>query len=135
MKGAPGKIRFDLLKLFLLGCAALVFCAAPRVKDHIFDVAGTVSAEDGTPLYDVEVILNVDPPIYEGVEEVNTQRVVTSKGAFIFRCLSHSASTKYTVTVRKEGYEAQGISGTAPPSGSYTIRLKKRRPDKGSNVR
>jgi hypothetical protein len=71
------------------------------------------------------VVLQVDKPVYEGVNPVNTQRVVTSKGAFIFRCLSHSRPTKYSVTVRKDGYEPQTVSGTAPPNGNFTIRLKK----------
>lgn len=108
--------------LVVLGWATV--CPA-RVKDYAFDVTGTVAADDGTPLQDVEVILQVETPVYEGVAPVNTQRVVMSKGAFIFRCLSHSRSTKYSVTVRKDGYEPQTVSGTAPPNGNFTIRLKK----------
>lgn len=115
-------MKIMTLMLLVLGWATI--CPA-RVKDYTFDVTGTVSADDGTPLQDVEVILQVDKPVYEGVNSVNTQRVVTSKGAFIFRCLSHSQSTKYTVTVRKDGYEPQTVSGTAPPNGDFTIRLKK----------
>lgn len=88
-------------------------------------MTGTVSAEDGTALQDVEVVLQVDKPLYEGVNPVNIQRVVTSKGAFIFRCLSHSRPTKYSITVRKDGYEPQTVSDTAPPNGNFTIRLKK----------
>lgn len=111
-----------MLMLLVLGWATV--CLA-RVKDYTFDVTGTISADDGTALQDVEVVLQVDTPIYEGIKPVNTQRVVTSKGAFIFRCLSHSRPTKYTVTVRKDGYEPQTVSGTAPPNGDFTIRLKK----------
>ena len=110
--------------LMLLVLAWATVCPA-RVKDYTFDVTGTVSAEDGTALQDVEVVLQVDKPVYEGVNPVNTQRVVTSKGAFIFRCLSHSRPTKYSVTIRKDGYEPQTVSGTAPPNGNLTIRLKK----------
>jgi hypothetical protein len=115
-------MKITTLMLLVLGWATI--CPA-RAKDYTFDVTGTVSADDGTPLQNVEVILQVDRPVYEGVNAVNTQRVVTSKGAFIFRCLSHSQSTKYTVTVRKDGYEPQTVSGTAPPNGDFTIRLKK----------
>src|SRR5450432_123871 len=110
--------------LMLLVLAWVMVCPA-RVKDYTFDVTGTVSAEDGTALQDVEVVLQVDKPLYEGVNPVNTQRVVTSKGAFVFRCLSHSRPTKYSITVRKDGYEPQTASGTAPPNGNFTIRLKK----------
>ncbi|MFZ3366735.1 MAG: carboxypeptidase-like regulatory domain-containing protein [Candidatus Sulfotelmatobacter sp.] len=115
-------MKITMLMLLVLGCATV--CPA-RVKDYTFDVTGTVSADDGAPLQDVEVTLQVGTPVYEGVKPVNTQRVVTSKGAFIFRCLSHSQSTKYSVTVRKDGYEPQTVSGTAPPNGNFTIRLKK----------
>jgi hypothetical protein len=115
-------MKITTLMLLVLGWAT--FCPA-RVKDYTFDVTGTVSAEGGTALQDVEVVLQVDKPVYEGVNPVNTQRVVTSKGAFIFRCLSHSRPTKYSVTVRKDGYEPQTVSGTAPPNGNFTIRLKK----------
>lgn len=115
-------MKTTMLMLLVLGCITV---SPARVKDYTFDVIGTISADDGTPLQDVEVVLQVDTPIYEGVKPVNTQRVVTSKGAFIFRCLSHSRSTKYTVTVRKDGYEPQTVSGTAPPNGNLTIRLQK----------
>ena len=115
-------MKIRMLMLLVLGCG--VVCSA-RVKDYTFDVTGTVSAEDGAALQDVEVVLQVDVPVYEGVKPVNTQRLVTSKGAFIFRCVSHSRSTKYLVTVRKEGYEPQTVSGTAPPNGNLAIRLKK----------
>ena len=115
-------MKVGMLMLLVLGCAAV--CPA-RVKDYTFDLTGTVSAEDGAALQNVEVVLQLDTPVYEGVKPVNTQRLVTSKGAFIFRCLSHSSSTKYTVTVRRDGYEPQTVSGAAPPDGNFTIRLKK----------
>ena len=114
-------MKIRVLMLLVIGCAIL--CSA-RVKDYTFDVTGTVSGEHGAPLQDVEVILHVATPVYEGVNPVNTQRVVTSKGAFIFRCLSHSRSTKYTVTVRKDGYEPQTVSGTGPPNGNFAIKLR-----------
>jgi hypothetical protein len=117
-----GRMKNQVLILFIIGCTT--FCAARRVRDYTFDVTGTVAADDGTPLQDVEVVLQVDTPAYEGVTPATTQQIVTSKGAFIFRCLSHSSSTKYTVTVRKEGFESQTVSGTAPPNGNFTIRLK-----------
>jgi len=119
-------MKINLLAILILVCVLLApVCGAYRVREHTFDVIGTLSAEDGTALQDVDVILQVDTPVYEGVKPVNTKRLVTSKGAFIFRCMSHSSSTKYTVTVRKDGYEPQTVSGTAPPDGNFTIRLRK----------
>jgi len=114
--------------ILVVGLATAAASAARRVRDYTFDVTGTVSAEDGSALQDVEVILRVDPPVYEGVKPVGTERVVTSKGAFIFRCLSHSPSTRYSVTVRRGGFEPQTVSGTAPPDGNYAFRLKRAGP-------
>jgi hypothetical protein len=99
------EMKIKVLVLLVLGCALVAACATRRVQDYTFDVTGTVSAEDGTALQGVEVILQVDNPIYEGVAPVKTQRLVTSKGAFLFRCLSHSPTTKYSVAVRKDGFE------------------------------
>jgi hypothetical protein len=121
-----GAMKSRLLLVLVVGCVLLpVDCAARRVHDYVFDVTGSVAAEDGSPLEGVELILLVETPVYEGVTPVKTQRLVTNKGAFIFRCLSHSPATKYTVTVRKEGYEPQTLSGTAPPDGHHAIRLKR----------
>ena len=111
---------------FLL-CSILAWTsyASGRVHDHVFDVTGTVDASDGTPLNDVEVILEVDKPIYDGVTPVSSQRLVTSKGAFIFKCLTHDSLTNYKVTVRKDGYEPQSVSGKVPPDAHLNIHLKK----------
>jgi len=114
----------------VLLCCLLVWTkhSASRVHDHVFDITGTIDASDGAPVNDVEVILDVDKPIYDGLTPVTTQRVVTSKGAFIFRCLSHDPATSYRVTVRKNGYEPQTVSGKAPPDAHLTIHLKKSAP-------
>ena len=112
--------------MLVLGSVLLpVTSTARRVRDYVFDVVGSVAAEDGSPLEGVEVILQVETPVYEGVTPVKAQRLVTNKGAFIFMCLSHSAATKYTITVRKEGFQPQTLSGTAPPTGHHEIRLRK----------
>jgi hypothetical protein len=128
-------VKNKLLIATVFGLATLASCAAHRVRDYTFGVMGTVSAEDGTALQDVEVVLNVDPPVYEGVTPVKTQRIVASKGAFVFRCLSGSASTRYSVTFRKDGYETQTISGAAPPDGNYTIRLRKASTEGGGRTK
>ena len=55
----------------LLCC--IIVCAtyaAGRTHDHAFDITGTIDASDGTPVNDVEVILEVDKPIYDGITPV-----------------------------------------------------------------
>jgi hypothetical protein len=84
-----------------------------------------VTAEDGTPLQDVEVTLETNGPVYKGVALVRTEQQHTSTGGFVFMYLSHERGVKYTVTARKQGFEPQTVSGSAPPAGHHTIRLKK----------
>jgi outer membrane lipoprotein-sorting protein len=119
-------VKIRLLTLLVFGCSLTsAACAVRRVHDYSFDVTGFVTAEDGAPLQNVEVILAVDTPIYEAIKPVKTQQLITNNGAFVFRCLSHDSATKYTVTVRKEGFEPQTVSGNAPPDGHLVFRLKK----------
>jgi len=111
---------------FLLCC--IFVCteySAGRVRDRVFDITGTIDASDGTPVNDAEVVLEVDKPIYDGVNPVKSQRLVTSKGAFIFRCLTHSPVTNFKVTVRQDGFEPQMISGKVPPDAHVTIHMKR----------
>jgi len=116
------EIRATVLLCCIFACTVY---AAGRVHDHVFDITGTIHASDGTPVNDVEVILEVDKPIYDGITPAKIQRLVTSKGAFIFRCLSHSPVTSYSVTVRKDGFEPQTVSGRVPPNAHLTIHMKK----------
>jgi hypothetical protein len=122
-----GMFRTGTIKTSVLLCCIVASTdfAVGRVHDHVFDVTGTIDASDGTPVNDVEVILEVDKPIYDGVTAVNSQRLVTSKGAFIFRCLSHSPVSNYRITVRKDGFEPQTLSGRVPPDAHLTIHIKK----------
>jgi len=87
-------------------------------------VFSSVSAEDGSPLEDVQVVLQVDAPLYGGITAVKTQQIVTNNGGFIFMYLTGNPSTKYAVTVSKDGYETETVSGS-PPAGHHTVRLKK----------
>lgn len=119
------QIRSFFATFLLCSTLAWTSFASGRVRDHVFDVTETVAASDGTPLDEVEVILAVDKPIYDGVTPVKSQRLVTSKGAFIFRCLTHNSVTNYRVTVGKDGYEPQFVSGKAPPDANLSIHLKK----------
>jgi hypothetical protein len=115
------------LTLLALGCALLVAgCAARRVShDYVFGVTGVVTAEDGAPVQDAEVTLGVSGPVYEAVTPVKTvMRLTNSIGGFVFMYISGESGVKYTLTVRKEGFEPQTVSGSAPPEGHHTIRLK-----------
>ena len=135
-KGYTGcsRLQPEGLRRWVLGptwrvllCSILAWTnfAIGRAHDHVFDITGTVDASDGTPVNDVEIVLELDKPIYDGVTPVKSQRLVTSKGAFIFRCLSHSPATNYRITIRKDGFEAQTLSGKVPPDAHLTIHLKK----------
>jgi hypothetical protein len=117
-----------LAALLLLGSAALALvCDARPSKDYMFEITGVVvSAEDGAPLQDAGVTLEVNGPVYEGVELVKTvKRLTNNTGGFVFTYMSHKRGVKYTITVRKEGFEPQTVSGSAPPAGHHTIHLKR----------
>ena len=93
--------------------------------DYMFDVTGVVTAEDGTPIKDAEVTLEVNGPVYEAVTLVRTvKRSTDGTGGFVFGYISHKRGVKYSLTVRKDGFEPQTVSGNAPPAGHHTIRMK-----------
>jgi Carboxypeptidase regulatory-like domain len=97
-----------------------------HVHDYTFDVTGFVTAEDGSPWEGVEVILQVDSSVYAGVTALKSQRLLTNNnGTFIFMYLTGNVSTKYSLTIRKEGFEPQTVSGSSPPATHHAIRLKK----------
>jgi hypothetical protein len=121
-------MKTKLLTLLALGCAGLVAgCAARRVShDYIFDVTGVVTSEDGEPVQDADVTLDVNGPVYEGVTPVKSvKRLTNSTGGFVFGYISGESGVKYMLTVRKEGFEHETVSGSAPPPGHHTIRLKR----------
>jgi len=43
----------------------------------------------------------------------------------MFMYISHKRGVKYSLTVRKEGFEPQTVLGSSPPAGNHMIRLKK----------
>jgi hypothetical protein len=100
-------------------------CLAHRVHDSRFGVTGVVTAEDGSPLKDVEVTLDVDVPVYEGITAVKTKKLIAGDGTFVLMYISGSPNTNYTITVRKEGFEPQTAAGSAPPDGHHIFRLKR----------
>ena len=121
-------VTSKLLTLLVLGSAVLVVCEVRPmpVHDYIFAVTGVVTTENGTPLQDAEIILEVNGPVYKGVEPVKTVKSMTDNtGGFVFTYISHKRGVKYSITVRKEGFESQTVSGIAPPAGHHTIRLKR----------
>ena len=99
---------------------------AQPVRDYMFNVTGVVTDEDGSPLQGAEVYLEVDGQVYEGVNPVNAVKSNTNRtGGFVFAYTSHKRGVKYTLTVRKEGFESQTVSNQAPPPVHHTIRLRR----------
>jgi hypothetical protein len=116
-----------LLTLLILGAAVLATVGVARAShDYMFDVTGVVTTEDGAPLKDAEVTLEVNGPVFEAVMVVRTvKRSTDGTGRFVFAYISHKRSVKYTLTVRSEGFEPQTVSGSAPPTGHHTLRMKR----------
>src|SRR5882724_6740238 len=99
---------------------------ATPVHDYIFTITGVVTAEDGTPTKDAEITLEVNGPVYKGVELIKTVKSTTDDtGGFVFTYISHKRCVKYSITVSKEGFESQTVSGTSPPTSHHTIHLKR----------
>src|SRR5258708_179087 len=124
-------MKTSLLTLLALDCALLVVgCAVRRVShDYIFDVTGVVTAEDNAPVQDAEITLEVNGPVYEAITRVKTVKQLTNiTGGFVFMYISHERGAKYTLTVRKEGFEPETVSGSGPNTGNHVIRLRRARP-------
>ena len=98
-----------------------------RIKDYNFTVSGgVVNAEDETRIQEAEVMLEVNGPVYDGVTLVKTVQAKTNdSGVFVFAYLSHKRGVKYTITVRKPGFEPVTVSGNSPPEAKHVIRLKR----------
>jgi hypothetical protein len=123
--------RIILTLLVLLCCAVfgLVCEARPSpVHDYIFTLTGVVTAEDATPIKNAEITLEVNGPVYKGVELIkNVKSITDDTGGFVFTYMSYKRGVKYSITVRKEGFEPQTVSGSSPPASHHTIHLKKAR--------
>lgn len=122
-------VMSKLLKLLVLGSAASVLVLEAwhmPVHDYIFGVLGVVTGEDGKAVPGAEIILQVADPVFQGAKLIKTaKRVTDDKGGFVFTYISHKEGVKYTLTVHKEGFEPQTVSGSSPPAGHHTIRLKR----------
>lgn len=94
--------------------------------DYIFTITGVVTSEDSTPVKGAEITLEVNGPVYKGVELIKTVKSVTDDaGAFGFTYTSHKRGVKYSIGVRKEGSESETVSGVSPPAAHHAIRLKR----------
>lgn len=113
----------------LVFLAATIFsgCASRRIaKDYVFGVTGIVTTEDGTPVQGADVTLQVNGLVYEGVDPVKIRHIETNDtGGFVFGYIANEPGGKYTITVRKQGFESEIVSGAAPPTGNHVIKLKK----------
>jgi hypothetical protein len=118
-----------LIALILIGL--LIFdltneAQAKRVHDYIFSITGVVTTEAAVPIQDAEITLDVNGPVYNGMELVKTVKCMTNNaGGFLFTYMSHKRGVKYSITVRKEGFEPQTLSGASPPASQHTIHLKR----------
>jgi hypothetical protein len=78
-------MKTKLVTLLVFSCALVAAACFPhRLVDYSFFVFGTVATEDGAPLEGVEVVLQVDSPIYGALTPVTTKRPVTSDDKFFF---------------------------------------------------
>lgn len=121
--------RFLTLLILVVGFGIFSLMCEARptpVHDYIFTITGVVTAEDGTPTKDAEITLEVNGPVYKGVELIKTVKSMTDDtGGFVFTYMSHKRGVKYSITVRKEGFESQTVSGSSPPASHHTIHLKR----------
>jgi len=123
--------RRALLMLLISGAAFSGSACAPvdgLRHDHVFGVTGVVTAEDGTPLVGADVSLEVTSPVYSAVDPITTQqRVTNDTGGFVFMYnAAHQRPVTYSLTISKAGFEAQTLTGSAPPAEHHTIRLTRR---------
>jgi Carboxypeptidase regulatory-like domain len=124
MNSVGPKVRS--MVVLVLAFAVSPFSCPGRSHDYMFDVTGIVTAEDGTPIKDADVTLEVNGPVYEAVTLVRTaKRSTDGTGGFVFVYISHKRGVKYSLNVRKDGFEPQTVSGSAPRAGHHTIRIKK----------
>ena len=118
ISGTLAALLLFTLTLIALGCI--------RSRDYMFNVTGFVTTEDGTPLPGAEVTIEVYGSVYAAITPVRTEHVQTNQdGIFMFMYISHQRGVKYTLTVRKQGYDPQTATGNAPPDGQHNICLKR----------
>ena len=119
-------MKRTLVLLLLASVTSVSQVKAQPVHNYMFNITGVVTSDDGKPVQDADVILEVDNPVYEGVGTVKTaSRMTNETGGFVFAYISHKLGVKYTITVSKAGFNPQTLSGSAPPGSHHVIRLSK----------
>ncbi len=99
---------------------------ADAVRPWLCTFDGRLRVQDRAPLQDVAITLEVNGPVYEAITPVKTVKHLTNgTGGFMFMYISHERGVKYTLTVHKDGFEPQSVSGSSPPAGNHVIRLKR----------
>jgi len=115
--------------LLFFGVSVLVSgCLVQTIHDYGFGVTGVVAAEDGAPVEDAEVTLEVKGVVYEALTPLKTAIHQTDAlGKFFFMYISHERSVEYTITIRKRGFEPKTIEGSsaAQAATSLLIQLKR----------
>lgn len=120
------RLKLLVVCFLILGLTVGARPMSARVHDYVFSISGVVTAEDKTPIKNAEITLKVDGPVYKATELITVVTSTTDdRGDFAFTYISHKRGVKYTITVRKEGFELQTVSGSSPPASSHAIRLKK----------
>ena len=120
------RVKLLVLCFLVFGLASRARPMPARVHDYVFSISGIVTTEDKTPIKNAEMTLKVDGPVYKATELITVVTSTTDdRGDFAFTYISHKRGVKYTITVRKEGFEPQTVSGSSPPASSHAIRLKK----------
>ena len=116
----------NLFTLLLLSACLLPTVGEARViRDYIFAVTGVVRDESGAPLEDANVTIRTADAVYKATTPVKMVcQLTNSTGGFVFMYTSHKRAVKYNITVVKDGYEPQTISGSAPPAGHHSVRRR-----------
>jgi hypothetical protein len=121
--------RYKLLSLLASCLIAVLICGAGSAnptRDYNFSVTGIVASEDGTVIPNATVVLELDGPVYEGVDLIKrAERQTDATGGFVFAYISHKKGVEYTISIRAEGFEPATVRGSAPPPGHHTIHLTK----------
>ena len=120
-------MKWRLLTSLFLGSIIFVSgCAAHRLPNYSFSVTGIVAAEDGSPIEDAEITLELNAPVYEVALPVKSVgRLTNASGSFAFTYTTHEQRVGYVITVSKDGFETQTVKGSAPPVEYHAIFLKR----------
>jgi hypothetical protein len=118
-------VRYSRIVL-ALGLTLTIIGSKAQAKDYVFSITGIVTTESGAPLEGADVKLETDSPVYKGITAVQTVTVSSNNtGGFVFMYTSHSRGVKFSITVRKDGFEPKTVTGVSPPAAHEQIRLEK----------